>query len=272
MSMGIGTARGVKALAIVLALLAGMVLRGQDTLAAIRQRGVLVAGTAAGYYPFEMLDRKHELVGFDADLAKALARDLGVKLEWRSQPFTGLIPALQSGRVDLVLAGMTATDERRRLVDFSVPYFTSGQALLVRRRLPGVAGWQDLDRPGRAVAVTRGTTADQTATRMFQRATVRRFDNSEQAGRALLAGKVQAVIHEVPWVAAFKRMHPDQTYAVLEPFTTEPLCIAVAKGQVQLLEYLDGFLARYSKGDEYARAYKHWFITMDWWDSEPRKH
>lgn len=251
--------------------LLGGALRADSGLAAIKRKGTLVVGTASGYYPFEMVDKQNALVGFDIDIAKAIAKDLGVKLEWQNYAFSGLIPAMQSNKVDMVIAGMTATDKRKEVVDFTAPYFTSGQALLVSKNVPSIKKWQDLDQKGWVIAVSQGTTADQTASRMFKNATVKKFDGSALAGLELLNGKAQAVIHEVPWVAIYNRLHPAETYAILEPFTTEPLGIAVPKGDRQLVDYLNGFLAKYQKSDEYTKAYRYWFVTMDWWNGVPLK-
>jgi polar amino acid transport system substrate-binding protein len=106
---------------------------------------------------------------------------------------------------------------------------------------------------------------------MFKNATVKKFDGSALAGLELLNGHAQAVIHAVPWVAIYQRMNPTQTYAVLEPFTTEMLSVAVPKGNQQLVEYLNGFLSKYVKSKEYAQTYKYWFVTMDWWNGVPLK-
>jgi polar amino acid transport system substrate-binding protein len=255
---------------LMLPVLAGGALRA-DGLAAIRHKGTLVVGTASGYYPFEMVDKQNQLVGFDVDIAKAIAKDLGVKLEWQNYAFSGLIPAMQSNKVDLVIAGMTATDKRKEVVDFTMPYFTSGQALLVNKNVPNIKKWQDLDQKGWVIAVSQGTTADQTASKMFKNATVKKFDGSALAGLELLNGHAQAVIHEVPWVAIYHRLHPAETYAILEPFTTEHLSIAVPRGNPQVVEYLNGFLTRFAKSDEYGKMYKYWFVSMDWWNGVPLK-
>ncbi|NLU44892.1 MAG: transporter substrate-binding domain-containing protein, partial [Acholeplasmataceae bacterium] len=101
---------------------------------------------ATGYYPFEMADKDGKLVGYDIDVANALGKELGVKVEFQNYAFSGLIPALQAKKVDVVIAGMTVTDKRKEVVDFSDTYFTSGQALLVNKNYPNVKTWEDLDK------------------------------------------------------------------------------------------------------------------------------
>jgi polar amino acid transport system substrate-binding protein len=249
-----------------LALLAA-VAEAQDRLEAIKKRGTLTVGTSSGYYPFEMVDKKNELVGFDVDIAKAIAKELGVKLEWHNYAFAGLIPALQANKVDMVLAGMTATEKRKETVDFSDPYFIAGLGILASKAVPNVKKPEDLDKDGYVIAVSLGTTGDQAASRMFKKATVKKFDGSALAGLEVINGKAQAVIHDTPWVAIYNRRNPDKTYAVLEPFTTEPLAVAVPKGNPQLVTWLNAFLKKYKDGGEYKKAYNYWFVDMPWWDS-----
>ncbi len=258
---------------LVVALAVGtLVAQAQDKGAeGIKKRGRLVVGTASGYYPFEMVDKKNELVGFDVDVAKAIAKEMGVQLEFQNYAFSGLIPALQANKADFVIAGMTITDKRKEVVDFSDTYFVSGQALLVHKSVPNVKKPEDLDKKDYVIAVSMGTTADQTASRTFKNATVKKFEGSALAGLELISGKAQAVVHETPWVAIYHRMNPAVTYPVLEPFTTENLGIAVPKGNPELVAWLNAFLKKYKDSGEYKKAYTYWFVDMPWWDSVPPK-
>jgi polar amino acid transport system substrate-binding protein len=249
----------------------GAVLAQDKGVEAIKKKGKLVVGTASGYYPFEMVDKKNELVGFDVDIAKGIAKEMGVQVEFQNYAFSGLIPALQASKIDLVIAGMTITDKRKEVVDFSDPYFVSGQALLVNKSVPNVKKPEDLDKKDFVIAVSMGTTADQTASRIFKNATVKKFEGSALAGLEVLNGKAQAVVHETPWVAIYQRMNPDKTYAILEPFTTENLGIAVPKGNPELVTWLNGFLKKFKDGGEYKKAYAYWFVDMPWWDNVPPK-
>lgn len=242
-----------------------------NAVAEIKKKGKIVVGTASGYFPFEMVDKKGELVGFDIDVAKALAKELGVQVEFQNYSFAGLIPALQAKKVDIVIAGMTITDKRKEAVDFSEAYFNSGQALLVNKNYPNVKTWQDLDKPGNVIAVSMGTTADQTATKMFKNATVKKFEGSAYAGLELISGKATAVVHETPWVAIYHKQNPGATYPILEPFTTENLGIAAPKGNKALVDWLNGFVKKYKDSEEYKKSYKYWFVDMPWWDSVPPK-
>ena len=256
----------------ILALVVAPVHAQDKGVEAIKKKGKLIVGTASGYYPFEMVDKKNELVGFDVDIAKAIAKELGVQVEFQNYAFAGLIPALQANKIDMVLAGMTATEKRKETVDFSDPYFISGLGILVSKSVPNVKKPEDLDKPGYVIGVSMGTTGDQAATRIFKTATVKKFDGSVLAGLEVINGKAQAVIHDTPWVAIYQRRNKDTTYAVLEPFTTEPLGIAVPKGNPDLVAWLNAFLKKYKESGEYKKAYAYWFVDMPWWESVTPKN
>jgi len=257
---------------LVTAALGGFPAQAQDKgIEGIKKRGKVVIGTASGYYPFEMVDKKNDLVGFDVDVAKAIAKEMGVQVEFQNYAFSGLVPALQANKIDLVIAGMTITDKRKEVVDFSDTYFISGQALLVNKSVPNVKKPEDLDKKDYVIAVSMGTTADQTASRIFKNATVKKFEGSALAGLELINGKAQAVVHETPWVAIYHRLNPAVTYPVLEPCTTENLGIAVPKGNPELVAWLNVFLKKFKESGEYKKAYAYWFVDMPWWDNVPPK-
>ncbi len=211
------------------------------------------------------------MVGFDIDVAKAIAKELGVTVEFQNYAFSGLIPALQAKKIDMVIAGMTINDKRKEVVDFSDPYFVSGQALLINKKIPNIKSWQDLDKKGNVIAVSMGTTADQTASAMFKQATVKKFEGSALAGLELINGKATAVVHETPWVAIYHRLHKETTYPILEPFTTENLGVAIPKGNPELVAYINQFLKKYKSSEGYKKSYAYWFIDMPWWDAVPQK-
>ena len=118
----------------------------------------LVIGMELSYPPFEMRDSHGEPAGVSVDLANALGEKLGQPVEIQNLPFAGLIPALKTGKIDLIISSMTATPERAQSIDFSEPYLKTGLCLLVAAKsdLQSIA---DLDRTGRAIAVVKGTTA-----------------------------------------------------------------------------------------------------------------
>lgn len=243
------------ALTLILGLWASQALAGpfetfrNSTLNAVIQRGKLVVGMEVKFWPFEYADEKGEPVGFDVDLARLMAKDLGVVLEIRDMEWTGLIPALQTGKVDLVISGMTATLERAKAVTFTDPYFLTGLCVLASaKRAPGLARADQLNAAGKVVAVKTGTTGDLVATRRFPLAEIRRFKDETACAQEVAAGRADAFIYDQISIAKHQKQNPDTTYALLEPFTHEPFAAALRKGDFDFWQWMNQFL-RTVRGD-----------------------
>ena len=111
-------------------------VHADDSLAKVQQKGTLVMGTSPDYAPYEFLvnkNGKNQVVGMDVEVARKIAKDLGVKLVIKQMNFNSLLVALQTGKVDMVLAAMSPTNARRKSVDFSNTYYKSGQDILVNK-------------------------------------------------------------------------------------------------------------------------------------------
>ncbi|MEM1509927.1 MAG: ABC transporter substrate-binding protein [Thermofilaceae archaeon] len=136
---------------------------GEQYVQKIKQRGVLIMGTSADWPPFEYVDKAGNVVGIDAEIAKRIAQELGVRLEVKDMKFAALIEALKGGQVDIVLADMTPTAERGKQVDFSIPYyFSKGNAVIVlESRLGEFKGINDFH--GKKVGVQLGTIQEEWA-------------------------------------------------------------------------------------------------------------
>jgi len=109
----------------------------------------LVIGTAPGYLPFEMKDTQGNFIGYDIDLGKAIGSALSVSVEFKQYSFSALIPALQTGEIDMLIAGMTIRGDRALAVSFSNPYYATGQVLMIPTSDTTTSAWQDLDKPGK---------------------------------------------------------------------------------------------------------------------------
>ncbi|MFS8581018.1 MAG: transporter substrate-binding domain-containing protein, partial [Novibacillus thermophilus] len=143
-----------------------------STIDQVLDKGKLVVGTAPGYYPFEMKDMNGEFVGYDIDVAKAIAEALDVEVEFQQFGFDGLIPALQTGEIDMILAGMTIRGDRALSVSFSDPYHTTGQVVMLPKDDTDTKSWEDLDQPNKKIAVSLGTTGALLAKQIFQDAEI----------------------------------------------------------------------------------------------------
>ena len=131
----------------------------------------LIIGMELNYPPFEMTDAAGTPTGVGVDMAHALCDYLHRPINIQNMPFEGLIPALKTGRIDLIISSMTATDERRKSIDFSDPYLSTGLSILVKKESP-IQGIADVDKPGVIVVLKTGTTSAIYARDHFKNATV----------------------------------------------------------------------------------------------------
>jgi len=117
-----------------------------DTLDDILERGTLRVGMEPGYMPFEMTNKKGEIIGFDVDMAKRIAKAMGVELELVSTAWDGIIPALITKKFDMIMSGMTLTQERNMKISLAKPYIVIGQSILIDKKLAGtVNSYKDLN-------------------------------------------------------------------------------------------------------------------------------
>ncbi len=226
----------------------------------------LKVGTGAGYYPFEMINKEGKMVGFDMDIAQAMADALGVTLNVIDfKDFDAILPSLGSGQIDLILAGMTITPERALVVNFSKPYFESGQSVLVNKKHQGkVNSVADLDVPGMTIVTEQGTTGDIAAQKYFKKATVRPMKGGNEATLDVRMGTSDAFVYDQSFIAVQAMMYPEEIYPILEPFTKEPYGVAVRAGQEDLLIWVNSFLDSYMVTDAYSDSYNHWFVDSAW--------
>ena len=235
------------------------------TLAQIKHRGELRVGLEAGYMPFEMLDKSGQLIGFDIDLARLMARKLGVKLSIVNQGWDGIIPALLTGKFDVTLGGMTITPERAKSVDFCDPYLTIGQTVLLSRKLAGtVTRAEQLNAPEYRVLSKLGTTGEIAARKHFSRAQIRTFEHQADAAIEVRNGRADAFVYDLPFNAVMAAQFPDSLVHLKEPFTREDLGWAIRKNDPALRAWLNEFLASLKKDGTYQALYKKWFEGSAW--------
>ena len=202
----------------------------------------LVVGMDLGYPPFEMRDTAGAPAGVSADLAKALGEYLHRPIQIENIPFAGLIPALKTGRIDLVLSSMTSTPERAQSIDFSEPYLQTGLCLLVGTKT-GIQSIADADRRGRTVVVVKGTTGHLYATQKLKSARVLVLDQPATCVLEVVQGKAEAFLFDQMTTLQNWRKNPESTRALLTPFQTESWAIGLRKGNDDLRTKVNAFLA-----------------------------
>ena len=209
---------------------------------AIKEAGKLVMLTNAGFAPYEFLGPDNNIVGVDVEIAGAIAAELGVELEVVDMDFDAIIFALQSGKGDLGVAGMTNTPERAQTVDFSINYVDTNQMIIVPEG-SDITGPEGL--AGKTIGVQMGTTGDLFVTDNIEGANVQRYKTGPDAGAELAAGKLDAVVIDAGPAAQIAGANAG--LMVLEtPATPEPeqYAIAIAKGEEDLKAVVDSVLEK----------------------------
>ncbi|MCE0802241.1 ABC transporter substrate-binding protein [Buttiauxella sp. A2-C1_F] len=229
-----------------------------DQLADIQKAGVVRVATFDANPPFGSIDAKtHDIVGYDVDFAKALAKSLGVKLELVATNPANRIPLLQSGKVDLIVADITITPERAQVVDFSTPYFVTGQQFLVP-----AASADKLDDYGHdRIGAVKGTTGEQALHQRFPSARVLSYDDIPLALTALRNGNVQAITQDSTILAGLLAEAPDKAKFKILPdlLSKEEIGVGVKKGETALLTAVNGELVKLEQNGEAAKIYDSWF-------------
>ncbi len=201
----------------------------------------LVVGMELAYPPFEMTDEKGEPSGVSVEMANALAENLERPLEIRNMSFDGLIPALKTGSIDLIISSMTATEERAQSIDFSDPYLHTELSLLTSKG-SGVETVADLNQEGRVVVVKLGTTGDVYAKAHLDKATLRVLDKENACVMEVVQGKADAFLFDQLSVYQNAQRHPDTTEAKLSSFQRESWAIGIRQGDDELKAQVNEFL------------------------------
>lgn len=236
-----------------------------STLNKILQRGELRIGIETGYMPFEMRDKNGDIIGFDVDIARHMARAMGVELKLINTAWDGIIPALLTDKFDLVMGGMTITPERNLKVNFCDPYMVIGQTVLLRKSLADtVTSYRDLNNKQYTIVSKLGTTGEIAARRYMSRATILTFESESEAALEVRNGRADAFVFDFPYNAIFIAENPEGLVHLDQPFTHEPLGWAVRKGDPDFLNWLNNYLAQIRGDGTYDALYKRWFESDRW--------
>jgi polar amino acid transport system substrate-binding protein len=235
------------------------------TLQQIKQRGELRVGFDLGYMPFEMRNKTGEIVGFDVDLARVLARKLGVKATLVNIAWDGIIPALLTDKFDVLMGGMTITPERAERVDFCDPYMEVGQTVLISRKLAErVKTYSELNDPKFKLVTKLGTTGDIATRKMLSRAEIRSFEAESDAAMEVRNGRADGFIYDSTFNLVFAAQNKDSVVNLMPPFTQEPLGWAVRKNDPTFRLWLNQALAEMKTNGTYQALYRKWFESDAW--------
>ena len=230
-----------------------------DKLQEIKDKGTLVMGTSADYPPYEwhlIKDGKDEIIGFDIDIAQAIADELGVELEVKDMAFDGLIPALSTGKIDMIIAGMNATEERKQSVDFTDVYYTQTDIVVIRKEDADKFTSEDSLKTA-ALATQKATVQETYLLETFPDAEIQSVPKWNTAILSLTTGKVDAVMMVDTVAKQFIAQNEDLMVANFDINSTpNAAAIAVAKNGGDFLETVNNIVSEMKESGKIEELYQ----------------
>jgi len=237
----------------------------ESTIEQVQKRGALRVGLST-FVPWAMKDKTGQWVGFEVDVASRLSRDMGVRVELVPTKWAGMIPALLTGKFDIIIGGMGIRPDRNLKVNFSMPYDYTGMSLVANRDLAsGLKTLDDFNQPKVIIAARLGSTAAAAVKARMPQAQLRLFDDEPQAYQELLNGRAHAVVASAPTPAFQALKHPEKLFLPIKgTFTREPIGFAVRKGDSDTLNYLDNWIRVVEAEGWLMDRKQYWFETTKW--------
>lgn len=234
-------------------------------LAQIAKWGKIRIGMSGGQPPYNVVSREGKLIGMDVDIAELLAKSLDVQLEMVQMNFNELLPALESGKVDLVISGMTATLQRNMRAAFVGPYHITGKSILTRSETIAALGSNDLNREDLRIAALKGSTSEDFVRRVAPNAKLVATDTYDEAIDQLMANKAELFVADAPRVMLEVMRWPDAGLtAAQRPLTIEPIGIAVPASDPLLLNLVENYMAALESSGALEKLEEKWFKSGGW--------
>ena len=267
-------AKTIIMLTLALVLVSGCVHTQQGTgtepvvsvLDSISQRGVLVVGTAGSMPPFNMTTREGDVIGLEPDMAKLMAEEMGVKLRFEVMPFSELLPALEAGKVDLILSQMTITGKRNMKVAFVGPYSISGKSFVTKIKwIASVKEASQVNSPKTTVVALKGSTSEAFVKKNLPKARFVEARDYYDAVEMVLKGKVDAMIADYPICVLTVLRNPDQgLISVITPLSYEPIGIALPGNDPLMVNWMENFLVTLEETGVLDLLKERWVKDNSW--------
>ncbi|GAB6188695.1 transporter substrate-binding domain-containing protein [Marinitoga arctica] len=232
----------------------------------IQKRGVLLVGQDPAYAPFYGINTNGERIGHDIAFAKILADFLGVKVKFVITNWDGIIPALMTNKFDIILAAMTITPERALKVNFTIPYYQTGQALIYNsEKYPNGLSIKKVIEMGKkaTIAVQLGSTGEIAARKFFPKAKILTFETVDAAAYQIITKKADAIIFDDLYFGSLSKKYPSIKMEN-ELLTKENLGIAVKKEDIDLLLWLNTVIETLKTDGTLEQLKQQWIINYNW--------
>ena len=258
------------ALLLMLVLFMAVTVSAGPAMDRILKTGELVIGTSGAQPPMTAITQKGEIIGLDADIARAMAAAFGVKVKFEILPFADLLPALEAGQVDMILSGMTITPARNRKVVFVGPYLVSGKGILtLSDRYAALQQATGLNAPEVSIAALKDSTSQKYAEALMSKAKLIPTGSYDEAIDLLLKKKVDVVVADYPFCALTAYRYQDKgLLAGKAPLSFEPLGIAMPEDTL-LVNWVQNFLVLLQGNDQLQEMHKKWLTGGKWVDELP---
>ena len=245
-------------------------LSQESVIEKIKQDGVLRVGLSV-FTPWSMRDRNGELIGFELDVGRALAKDMGVDVEFIPTAWDGIIPQLVSGNFDVIISGMSITPERNLTVNFTSPYAFSGLTILANKALTDGFSLEDYNSPDVTFAARRGATPATVIAELFPEAKLLLFDEEAAAVQEVLNGNANATMYAEPAPSIEVRRYPDKLHVPFDQnFLATGEGFALRKGDPDALNFFNNWIAVRTASGWLKERNDYWFKGDEWQDQVPQ--
>lgn len=241
-------------------------LAKQSTLEQVITKNKIKVGFST-FVPWAMKDKKGGYTGFEIEVARQLAADMGVEVDFVPTKWSGIIPALLTGKFDIIIGGMGITPARNLKVNFSDPYEFTGMSIIANRKLAKDQTGLDAFNNDKTTIVARiGTTAAAAAKKFLPKAQINLFDDEGQALQEVLNNRAAAMVSSQPFPEFQSLKYSEKLYLPLagKTFTKEPIGFAIRKGDIDFLNFLNNWIRVKNSDGWLQERYDYWFTTQDW--------
>ncbi|MDP4091629.1 MAG: ABC transporter substrate-binding protein [Bacillota bacterium] len=230
-----------------------------NSLDKVQKTKTMVIGVDDTYPPMEYRDDSNNLVGFDVDVANAVAQKMGVKIEWKSTAWDGIFGALSAKRFDLIQSSVSITPDREKTMIFTDQYITGGTAIYVKKGTSNIKTSDDLK--GKVVGVQANTTADEVITKLGTTKDIKKYQGMTDAFLDLQNGRIEAVVSDPMVGNYYASKQPDKFDTPKSNLTEEPIGVAFRKEDTALRDAYNKAMADLKADGTLTSISKKWFGT-----------